>query len=353
MADILYIKSANSSFIRLDEVILKKHFKTKSFLLNQKGLFNFFWSLIKMKIFLLINIWSCKIIFIRFCDYYAAILAVFCKLFQKKLAIVVGGYDAVHIPKYKYGAYHNKFRSWCVKYAFRNATLIIPNNPTLIENYNEFDEGIKRKEGVKYFVPDTKAKFKVIYNGFDIDFWLQPHNLKKDANLAITVAYISNYKTFLLKGIGSFIAMAEEFNDKNFAVIGMSESFARKHNIVIPYNLKLIPRMSQKELLEYYNKAKVFCLFSLTEGMPNVLCEAMLCKCIPVGSRVNAIPEIIGDTGYIIDKKETNLMISALTKAFKSDNTLGEKARLQIMKTFSIEKRETELKNTLNELLLD
>ena len=351
MTQILYIKSANSSFIKLDEDILRKHFSVKTFLLNQKGLINFLWSLVRMKLFLLINIWSCQIVFIRFADYYAAIIAVFCKLFNKKLIIVVGGYDAIHIPKFQYGAYHNKFRAWCVRYAFNNAALILPNNPTLIENTNDYDDSIIRKEGVKHFVTNTKAIFKVIYNGFKIDFWNKTTTFAKDEKLAITVAYIDNYKTFLLKGVDDFIEMARQFPEKNFVVIGMSNEFAIKNAIEIPSNLQLIPKTNQEGLIDYYQKAKVFCLLSLTEGMPNVLCEAMLCKCIPVGSRVNAIPEIIGDTGYIVEKKDRNLMKIALHKAFDSDITLGELAKDRIIKNFSFEKREIELVNTLKEYL--
>ncbi len=352
MADILYIKSANSSFIKLDEEILTKHFSVKTFLLNQKGFVNFLWSLTKMKIFFLINIWSCKIIFIRFCDYYAAIIAIFSKLFNKKLIIVVGGYDAVHIPEYQYGAYHNAFRGWCVKFAYKNATLILPNNPTLIENTNDYDEEIIRKEGVKYFVPNTKADFKVIYNGFKLDFWNKISNFAKDENLAITVAYIDNYKTFLLKGIDSFIEMARQIPEKKFVIIGMSVDFANKNNIEIPSNLQLIPKMNQEELIEFYQRAKVFCLFSLTEGMPNVLCEAMLCKCIPVGSRVNSIPEIIGNTGFIVENKDTTLMRSALNQAFESDLSLGGNAKKRIIENFSFERREKELVKTLKNYLI-
>lgn len=351
MADILYIKSANSSFIKLDEEILTKHFRVKTFLLNQKGLGNFFWSLIKMKIFLLKNIWSCQIIFIRFCDYYAAILAIFCKIFNKKLVIVVGGYDAVYIPEYQYGAYHNKFRGWCVKFAYRNATLILPNNPTLVENTNSYDEKNIRKEGVKYFVPNTKAIFKVIYNGFKLDFWDKTTIFAKDENLAITVAYIDNYKTFLLKGIDSFIEMARIFTEKNFVIIGMSIDFANQNKIDIPSNLKLIPKMNQEGLIEYYQKAKVFCLFSLTEGMPNVLCEAMLCKCIPVGSHVNAIPEIIGNTGFIVKKKDLTLMKAALDQAFASDFSFGKMAKQRIIENYSFERRELELVKALKKYL--
>jgi len=71
----------------------------------------------------------------------------------------------------------------------------------------------------------------------------------------------------------------------------------------------------------------------------------------PCRSNVNAIPEIIGDSGYIIKKKDINLIKEALQKAFKSDLTLGELAKERIIKNFSFEKREVELYNTLKEYL--
>ncbi len=351
MAEILYIKTADSSFIKLDEEILSRNFSVKSFLMNHNGKYNYFISLIKMKLFLLKNIRPAKIVFIRFCDYYAAIIAVFCKLFNRKFVIVVGGYDAVHIPKYKYGAYQNKLRGWLVKFAYNNANLILPNNPTLILNYNDYDEEISRYEGVKHFAPKTKAEFKVIYNGFKTEFWTNLQELEKDEKTVLTVAYINNLKTFFLKGIDKFIEMAGIFKDCKFIIAGMSLKFAEQNNISIPENVLLIGKTDQKGLLSYYGKAKVFCLLSLTEGMPNVLCEAMLCKCIPVGSRVNSIPEIIGDTGFVIDKKDDKLIEEALRKALLSPLSLGAKAQSRIIENFSFEKREKELKETLSKIL--
>lgn len=351
MAEILYIKSANSTFIKLDEEILSRNFKVKTFLMNQTSKYDYFLSLIKMKFFLLKNITKSKIVFIRFCDYYAAIIALFCKLFNKKFVIVVGGYDAVHIPKYKYGAYHNKFRGWCVKFSYKNAHYILPNNPTLIYNYNDYDDEIARYEGVKYFVPNTKAVFKVIYNGFKTDFWIDNQNFTKDNNMVLTVAYVNNLKTFFLKGIDKFIEMAKIFKDNKFVIVGMSSKFVEQNGFVITENVELIEKTDQIGLQNYYRKAKVFCLFSLTEGMPNVLCEAMLSKCVPVGSRVNSIPEIIGETGFIINKNDSKLIEEALRSAISSPPKLGIEAQKRIINNFSFSRREQELKDTLSQML--
>jgi len=351
MSEILYIKSANSTFIKLDEEILTRHFKVKTFLMNQTSKSSYLLSLMKMKLFLIINIFNSKLVFIRFCDYYAAIIALFCKIFNKKYVIVVGGFDAVHIPKYQYGAYQNKFRGWCVKYAYKNAHYILPNNPTLIYNYNDYDEEIARYEGVKHFVPNTKAVFRVIYNGFKINFWTENQNFTKDENMILTVAFINNLKTYFLKGIDKYIEMAKIFKDKKFVVVGMTKKFAELNDIFIPENVEMVEKTDQQGLLAYYRKAKIFCLFSLTEGMPNVLCEAMLCRCIPVGSRVNSIPEIIGETGFIINKNNNKQIENALQSAILSPVSLGIEAQSHILKNFPIERREKELKETLSKIL--
>jgi glycosyltransferase involved in cell wall biosynthesis len=102
-------------------------------------------------------------------------------------------------------------------------------------------------------------------------------------------------------------------------------------------NLKVIPSSPVEILNEYYNKASVYFQVSITEGMPNSLGEAMLCECIPIGSNVNGIPDVIGNTGIIIYKRDLNELEMALNKA-KFMNT-GPEARIHILENFSLEKR--------------
>jgi glycosyltransferase involved in cell wall biosynthesis len=83
---------------------------------------------------------------------------------------------------------------------------------------------------------------------------------------------------------------------------------------------------------------------SISEGFPNSLCEAMLCECIPIGSNVGGIPQIIGNSGRIIGNRDITLIKHEILhlSGMEEDGRelLGENARKRIIENFSIEKRE-------------
>lgn len=306
--EILIIKANNSSFISGDEKILSENYRAQSYLVgNKKGL-AYFTRLLGLFFFMIRKGLFAKVYFLRFADYYAIIPAFFARLFGKDLVIVLGGYDAVHIPEYEYGVYHKPFRAFCARFAIRSASWILPNNPSLEQNINSYGNGSPRKEGIRYLVPRFNGKVRVIYNGFDANYWLQSPPGTERKKQVLTVAFVSDLKTYYLKGIDSFIRLAGKNPKTSFVIVGSEKSFLESIVGVLPDNLKVFSAASRDELKIHYYSSSVFCLLSLTEGMPNVLCEAMLCHCIPVGSAVNAIPEIIGDSGFLIEKQDESLM---------------------------------------------
>lgn len=349
MKRLLYIKLADTSFIRVDEEILKRHFVVKPFLLKTRPFLLFVLDLVRLKLFLLRHLPFSDGVFIRFADHYAAFIALFTMLFRKKLIIVSGGYDAVHIPEYNYGVYHSRLRGCCARFAFRHADLILPNNPTLVKNVNTYSNDYPRPEGILHFVPDTKARIQVVYNGFNPELW-PADDAQRQANKVVTVAFVNDYRTYKLKGIDSFIELAHRMPDVRFAIAGLSAALVAELKLNIPSNLEVLPAVPHSELPAFYRSAKVFCLLSLTEGMPNVLCEAMLSGCIPVGTSVNAIPEVIGDTGFVIMKREIGEMEEKVRLALSASATLSKSARLRIAENFSLERREKELCEAINGL---
>ena len=255
---IIYFKTGNSTFIQRDQKILENHYSVEPYFIRNKPKYRYFFSLIRLLFFLLFRTRKYRMFFIRFADYHTALLSFFARIFGKKLVIVIGGFDVTYLPEYNYGAYNNKIRSWCVKYSLKNASLLLPNNTSLIFNENRYEQGYKRKGGIRYFAPNTKVPIKVVFNGFDTKFWEMPKGLRKE-NLVLTVAKIDDYRTYRIKGIDDFINVARRMPENNFLIVGMSKEKAEQFNITIPDNLTFISQFNPSDLLNVYARAKVFC----------------------------------------------------------------------------------------------
>ena len=271
----------------------------------------------------------------------------FGKVFRKKNIIIVGGYDAVALPEINYGIFQKKdIRAFCAKSSFQFADIIIPVDESLIESVNTYIDKKGIKKGVKHFVKNLKAKFIVIPTAYDKNKWKKEDIPKK--NMVITVASIQDSRTIVLKGIDLFIEISKHFSSVDFIIIGVKENMFPALNKIIGNNVKLIGFSTSDELQKYYSEAKVFCQLSVSEGLPNTLCEAMLCECIPVGSNVGGIPYGIGDCGFVLNEKNAEKGTKLIRKALDSDYELGVKARQRIIDNFLIEKRKQKIVDLIN-----
>jgi glycosyltransferase involved in cell wall biosynthesis len=94
----------------------------------------------------------------------------------------------------------------------------------------------------------------------------------------------------------------------------------------------------------------VYAQFSITEGLPNVVCEAMLAGCIPVGSNVGGIPELIETTGILINERSPEIAKKAILDAYnlyENDNSFGLQCRKYIVEKCNKSKRINELESIL------
>ena len=114
--------------------------------------------------------------------------------------------------------------------------------------------------------------------------------------------------------------------------------------------MKLIFSFCPDEILfKEYNSATVFVQASITEGMSNTLNEAMLCGCIPVGSNVNGIPDVIGDTGILVMKRDVAELETATRQALSLNS--GDQATLHILSNFTLQLREDRVLKVFRELI--
>jgi len=298
---------------------------------------------------MLFNVLWCDIIFVRFADYYGLILSFYARVFRKDLVIVEGGLGAYKYLSIKDGAYITKIRGWCASAAFNSARWILPVDSSLIYDENTYTTiAEERIQGIIHYNPRVKPeRIIVVNNGYDSSIWFREPGTSKEP-IAVTTAILREEKTFKRKGIDYFIALCGHFPDHKFIVIGMDDDLRRRIIGEPPGNLEVFSFLGNNEIRKIYSRAKVYVQLSITEGMPNALCEAMLCECIPVGSNVNGIPNIIGDTGYLVFSQDINEMREKIGRAFLSGNELGKRARERIRNEFSIEKRRKKLRDIIN-----
>lgn len=342
---VLYIKPFNSTFIKIDEEILVRNFETKVILLsNQSKKASYIYSVLLLCIYVLRNRNSIETVFTRFADYHTYPLAFLCKVFKIKFIVVVGGFEVAKIPELNYGAFNKKIRGFCVKKTFIYATKILPNTNKLIEYVNSFGLRMPAKGGILNFVPQVRNKITVVNNGFDSEKFY-PNEGILDNGMILNVAIINNDQTFLRKGLDVFLNAAKVLPQVKFVQVGASKAYIVKKKVNIPQNVEFIEKTSN--VLQFYQRAKVFFIPSRAEGMPNALCEAMLCGCIPVGSNVNAIPDIIANDSLVLATSDMDEVKSKLTKAIELGEEEQLKFRNRILSNYSIHNREKRLKNEI------
>lgn len=343
---VIYFKTSNATFVLRDQRILEKNFATKTYYINNSSRLVYSLSIIKLTIYLLFKGRNADVYFTRFSDWHTAIIAFFKIIYRKKLLIVVGGYDVAAIPAIGYGLHLHRIRSRFARYTMRNATYLLPVSSSLIRYENSFVTSGKVQGGIMHFVPNLKAQIEVVNNGFDGEFWHKKVGIKKE-NIVLTVALIENIRGYKLKGIDNFIRAAKMLPGTTFVAVGLTTELLGKVADNWPQNLVVCSKIEPETLVDWYSRAKVFCLFSLSEGMPNVLCEAMLCECIPVGTRVTSIPEIIGDTGFLVDTNCIEDYVAKTKLALNADAEFGKKARSRILQHYSLQQRESKIVNLI------
>jgi glycosyltransferase involved in cell wall biosynthesis len=129
-----------------------------------------------------------------------------------------------------------------------------------------------------------------------------------------------------------------------FNQLGLPLTIVGKGSLAAPLkalaqdNVRFLDRMPHEELRQRFEVSRYFVLPSIVEGMPKVLIEAMLCRCLCIGSPTPGIEEFIvdGKSGYLMQGYSTEDIISAVERAQHGDiDALAHNAQSFVTSNFS------------------
>ena len=283
---------------------------------------------------------SSKLFLVSSGGYWSIVPVIVGKLFSTPVYIILNGSDCASLPQVNYGNLRKPLLRNICRLSFKYADMLLPVSKSLVETENNYySEDHTDHQGYKHFFPLINTSYTVVYNGLDGNFWKCSSPAEKEKNSFISVFSSSQY---ILKGGDLIIAVAKRFPECNFYMAGIDRP---QGDTAAGPNVHFLGRLTADGLKEAYSKCQFHFQLSIFEGFGCTLCEAMLCKCIPIGSEVNFIPQIIGDAGFVLKHRDTDLLESLIREAMGcvDKSVRAEKSRSRILENFSIENREKTL----------
>ena len=339
--NLIFIYPKLYTFIQTEIKLLSDEFNLVSITQNweRKTLLPF--NLIRQVIFLVINIRKVDTILISFGGYWSFFPALFSNLLGKKVAIVMHGTDCVSFPEIEYGNLRNPILSYVTKKSLHWASIILPVSESLVYTENNYYSSKTLKFGYNYHLSNIKTPYKVIHNGLNVLDWVRDNEIIRNKTSFVTVLGEGKIK---IKGVDLIIEVASRFPNSIFYLAGIEN--VKGYNI--PKNIICKGRLTPEELKVLFNQSQFYLQLSNTEGFGVALCEAMLCECIPLVSDVNFLPTIVGDSGFVLKKRNSDMLVDLINMALNSDIIhLEQKARKRIKDNFSVNKRKKMLLSVL------
>ncbi len=310
------------SFVRKDLELLRKRFEVRV------GYYRSPWSTPSI---LLGTFWA-DVTFSRFADTHAFPAVLFSRMFGRKSIVVVGGYEVARIPELRYGLVQSPVKSHILRYVLRRADRVLT-----------VDESLKwdaiRNVGV------DGENITTVPNGFDSEKF----SFKGEKENMVLTAYLcSTWERARLKGLDTFVRTAATLPHLQFVTVGVTDPVLKDLRRMASSNVTFVPPVEENDLIPYYQRAKVYCQLSMREGLPNALCEAMLCECVPVGTDVQGIRTAMGDTGFYVSYEDPLATKEAIIKALSMGS--GTSARERIRSLFPLQQREKRFAAIIEEL---
>ncbi|MEN9699748.1 MAG: hypothetical protein RLZZ301_946 [Bacteroidota bacterium] len=312
---LVYFFPHASTFIKRDLELLANNYNVIPYLfaVQQKKRVPF--EFMKQAIFCAKQAFKASFFVCHFAGYASLLPVLLGRLMRKKVFVIVAGNDASCFRDFRYGNFTKPLMGWATKTSLRYATRILPVAQGLVHQRYSYYPGGAPAQGYQYFAPGTKqVPFTVIPYGFNTELFRPDAGVERPEKSFISIGNLSDPYCYFRKGFDLILAYAKLHPTYQFTLVGWENS---THEV--PSNVRLIGFSPIETVIRELQAHRYYFQLSVMEGFPNALGEAMACGCVPIGSAVSGIPELIGDTGVILHEKNLALL-SAQIESLLSGN---------------------------------
>jgi glycosyltransferase involved in cell wall biosynthesis len=343
---IFYTFVQKRSFIDTDIRYLSTHFDLTVFLFTSTPKWMIPISFIGQFFHLLFLGWRYDYIISFFAGFHSVLPAWFAKLTGKKCIIFLAGTDAFNYPSFHYGNFTRKAYGKATCISAHAASILVPVSSNLVLKSSPYYKEDSIIQGIYHWCKDLKTPYEVIPFEYNVDLFKRQPVARKE-NSFITVAFGIQGTSFIRKGIDKMLMIASHFPQYEFTIVGYAPS---EFPVPVPANVTLVPPVPHAKVPEYLSAHQYFLQLSIAEGFPSAIVEAMLCECIPIGSEVAAIPEIVSTHGFLVPERDDEIILDTVRKAiaYKDKEALGKSAREYIVTHFGPGRRTNALLKLLD-----
>ena len=195
----------------------------------------------------------------------------------------------------------------------------------------------------KYKMPPDKIE--VIHCGIDINFFKPAKDSNKE-NIILTVARLHPVKG-LEYAIKACALLKQKANRFKYFIVGEGSEHSKLEHLIRNLQLQdyvfLEGARVKEEVLKYYQKAKIFILPSITEGLPVSLMESMACKVPVIATKICGVPELVEDgiNGYLVPPKDVQQLAQKMEILLNNPELcekFGNQGRKKVEAEFNLKK---------------
>lgn len=287
---LLFIKSRTASFIELDQQLLAERYDVH--VIHQPGKSTDPRRLLRelMAADVIVGWWASWHTFLPF---------TLAWLLRKPSLLIVGGFDTAAEPEFGYGYQLGGLRAHLSRFTMRRARVLMTNSSYSLGE-------VERNCGI------PAGRVHVVYHGVPDT---APANVPVKQPLALTVGIV-DHTNLSRKGLRAFVQAAALVPEVQFVVAGKIVGDAG-HELeqIAGENVRITGWLEDDELQSLFGGAGVYVQASLHEGFGVAVAEAMLNRCVPVVTRVGALPEVVGGTGVTIERPDPAAVAAAVREA--------------------------------------